>query len=328
MVIASLPDRHWARRTWLSMALWPLSVLYCLFVRLHRQFLRASAVHLPVPVVTIGNLTVGGNGKTPLVAWVAALFAGHGYRPGVVARGYGGWAQHWPQRVTPTSDPAEVGDEPVLLARRGFPVVVGPDRVAAAKVLIDQCDCNVIVSDDGLQHWRLHRDVEVVVIDGVRRFGNGFCLPAGPLREPVRRLETIDARVVQGGVARSDEWSMRLTGTEFVNVAYPERIRHVADFSEPTIHAVAGIGNPQRFFDDLRAAGFDPHPHMFPDHHPFTAEDFKFVGREAAVIMTEKDAVKCERFACDNFWFRRVAAEPEPGFGPLLLGLLKGVRNG
>ncbi|MHB1528838.1 MAG: tetraacyldisaccharide 4'-kinase [Acidiferrobacteraceae bacterium] len=328
MVIADLADRHWTRRTWLSMSLWPLSMLYCLFVCLHRQFLKAGAVRLPVPVVTIGNLTVGGTGKTPLVAWVAGLFAGHGYRPGVVARGYGGRARQWPQRVTSKSDPAEVGDEPVLLARRGFPVAVGPDRVAAARVLIDQHGCNVIVSDDGLQHWRLHRDVEVAVIDGVRRFGNGFCLPAGPLREPVRRIETVDARIVQGGVAHSDEWSMRLTGTEFVNVAYPERVRYAGDFLEPTIHAVAGIGYPQRFFDDLRVAGLDPHPHVFPDHHPFVAEDFDFADKGSAVIMTEKDAVKCERFACDNFWFWRVAAEPEPGFGPLLLGLLKGVRGG
>lgn len=327
MVITRLAERHWARRTWLSCALWPTSVLYCVFVHAHRQFRSRAPVRLPASVITIGNVTVGGSGKTPLVAWTAELAARAGYRPGVVSRGYGGRSRG-PERVLPHSDPAEVGDEPVLLARRGLPVAIGRDRIAAARLLIEEQGCNVIVSDDGLQHWRLCPDIAVAVIDGRRRFGNGFCLPAGPLREPVTRLDSVDACVVHGGEPRPGEWSMRLAGREFVNVADPQRTRTAAEFVEPVVHAVAGIGHPARFFDDLRNAGIVAIAHPFADHHRFARRDFGFAAADSAVIMTEKDAVKCERFARDNFWFLRVAVEPDPGLAPLVLELLKRVSGG
>lgn len=327
MVIARLAERHWARRTWLSRALWPVSVLYCVFAGAHRQFRSRAAVRLPVPVITIGNVTVGGSGKTPLAAWTAALVVRAGYRPGVVSRGYGGRSRG-PQRVLPDADPVEVGDEPVLLARSGLQVAIGVDRIAAARLLIGEYGCNVIVSDDGLQHWRLRPDIAVAVIDGRRRFGNGFCLPAGPLREPVTRLDSVDACVVQGGEIHPGEWSMRLAARGFVNVADPRRTRTAAEFVEPAIHAVAGIGHPARFFDDLRSAGIVASPHPFADHHRFGPRDFGFATADSAVIMTEKDAVKCERFARDNFWFLRVVAEPDPGLAPMLLGLLKRVSHG
>ncbi|MHB1950934.1 MAG: tetraacyldisaccharide 4'-kinase [Acidiferrobacteraceae bacterium] len=315
------------RRTWLSRALWPLSMLYCVFFRAHRQFRSRSAVMLPVPAIIVGNVTVGGTGKTPLTAWIGEWLVHAGYRPGIVSRGYGGRARK-PQEVLEDSDPLEVGDEPVLLARRSLRVAVGADRVAAAQLLIEQRGCDVIVSDDGLQHWRLRPDVAVAVIDGQRRFGNGFCLPAGPLREPAGGLCRVDVCVVQGGELRPGEWGMRLVPGEFVNLADRRRTRTPADFVEPVIHAVAGIGHPARFFEALRSAGVAVRPHAFADHHRFSPADFAFADAGSAVIMTEKDAVKCERFARDNFWFLRVTAEPETGFGPLLLGLLKRASRG
>ena len=276
---------------------------------------------LPVPVIVIGNLAVGGTGKTPLVAWLAEYLVQAGYRPGLVARGYGGMASHWPQQVRPDSDPVMVGDEAVLLCRKtARPMAVGPDRVAAARSLLEHSDCDLILGDDGLQHYALHRDIEIALIDGVRRFGNGFCLPAGPLREPVKRLARVDLVVVNGLGDRGEyQMSMRLTDVRALRGDEPRR--ELRSFRGQSIHAVAGIGNPVRFFAMLRQAGLRLEEHVFPDHHPFTPGDLEF-GDHRPVIMTEKDAVKCRDFAVDNCWYAPVTIEMPQEFADRVTTLL------
>ncbi len=256
------------------------------------------ATKLAVPVIVVGNITVGGTGKTPLViALVTALREG-GWKPGVVSRGFGGSATGV-VRVDAQSDPAVVGDEARLIFdATQATMVVGRDRVRASRTLID-AGVNVIVSDDGLQHYRLQRDVEICVIDGARRFGNGHRLPAGPLREPMKRLGGVDFRVCNGGEAKRGEIAMRLDGDTAVALDDATRTVRLAEI--PRAHAVAGIGNPQRFFAALRASGIDVIEHAFADHHAFVATDLEF-GDGLSVLMTDKDAVKCGSFARANFW--------------------------
>ena len=225
---------------------------------------------------------------------------------------YGGNATSWPQQVRPDSDTAVVGDEAVLIARwTGCPVAVGPDRVMAARALLKHNRCDLLLSDDGLQHYALHRDLEIAVIDGVRRLGNGLLLPAGPLREGPWRLRKVDM-VVVNGQGMKGEFSSRLRTREAVNLVTGER-RPVRNFRTTPVHAVAGVGNPTRFFDMLEHLGLTVTPHPFPDHHGFAPGDFAF-GDAAPVLMTEKDAVKCERFAEPNFWSVPVEAQPEAEF--------------
>ncbi|GMQ90342.1 MAG: tetraacyldisaccharide 4'-kinase [Gammaproteobacteria bacterium] len=308
----------------LSVALLPLSGIYCTLVMLHKALYRfgvKQVIGLAVPVVVVGNITVGGTGKTPLVIWIARFLQQCGYHPGVVARGYRGRSTTWPLRVHPQSDPLLSGDEPVLLARNtSCPVVVGPDRVRAARVLIDEDHCDVIVSDDGLQHYAMARDVEIVVIDGERRFGNGHCLPAGPLREPIRRLCSVSARVTNGE-PQDGELGMQLRQIGFRRVDSPAVQKPLPAFAGQRVHAIAGIGNPQRFFSQLRALDIELVEHEYPDHHTFGAADIRF-SDEAAVIMTEKDAVKCESFADERHWYAVVEARPVAELGNLVLSLL------
>lgn len=267
---------------------------------------------LPVPVVVVGNITVGGSGKTPLVLWLAEKLRRLGFQPGIISRGYGGknWAQ---TEVMPGADPLLVGDEPVLLAKRsGCPVWIGRNRAEAARALLKAHPaCNLILSDDGLQHYRLFRSVEIAVVDGERRFGNGFLLPAGPLREPVARLSSVDAVVVNGGSGKIPQrartgFAMRLAGAEFYNLADPTQRAKQQDFVGQILHAIAGIGNPARFFEHLRSLGLVVSEHPFPDHHAFQPQELDFPG---LVLMTEKDGVKCARFAKDNYWVLAVEAE-------------------
>lgn len=302
------------RRAW---PLVPLSGLYALAVALHRLPFRLGlrkAARLPVPVIVVGNLTVGGTGKTPLVIHLARALAAQGERPGILCRGYGGRAHTWPQRVVPASDPVEVGDEPVLIAQRtGLPVAAGPNRACAAQLLLD-VGCTVLLSDDGLQHHALARDVEIAVMDGARGFGNGLLLPAGPLRESARRLERVDAVVVQGAgctPAHAAAFRMTLPLREACDLATRRERRLLVDFAGQPVHAVAGIGYPQRFFEALRAAGLTIVEHPFPDHYDYRPQDLAFAG-DLPVLMTEKDAVKCARFAPANAWFVPVSAELTP----------------
>lgn len=259
-------------------------------------------------MIVVGNLTVGGSGKTPLVIRLIELLQEIGHRPGIISRGYKGQAKDWPRSVSPCSDPGEVGDEPVLLARRcGCPVMVGPDRIAATQALLKTHHCDIIVSDDGLQHYRLNRDLEIAVIDGNRRLGNGFCLPAGPLREPRWRLRSVDF-VVGNGTAQKGEYLMILEGERAINLVDPSVTCSLAGFRGALIHAIAGIGDPSRFFRYLQERGIRTVEHPFPDHHPFVASDLEF-GDDLPVLMTEKDAVKCRKLASDSCWYVPVRAQ-------------------
>lgn len=265
-----------------------------------------------MPVIVVGNITVGGSGKTPLVLWLAEKLRGLGWQPGIISRGYGG-ENRAQIEVMPDSDPLVVGDEPVLLARRSAcPVWVGRNRAEAARSLLKVYPaCNLIISDDGLQHYRLARDVEIVVVDGERRFGNGFLLPAGPLREAVTRLASVDAVVVNGGSGEVPDnakagFVMSLAGSEFYNLADPVKRANPQDFVGQTLHAIAGIGNPLRFFDHLRSLGLVVSEHPLPDHHVFKPADLDFPGQ---MLMTEKDGVKCAKFARENFWVLVVDAK-------------------
>jgi len=294
----------------LSIVLLPLSVLFRIVVSVRRFAYKSGVLHshkLPVPVIVVGNITVGGTGKTPLVIWLVEALRAAGHQPGVVSRGYGGNAEVWPQAVNADSDPAMVGDEPVLIARRAAcPVVVAPQRVAAARRLIADYACDVVVCDDGLQHYALRRDAEIAVIDGERRLGNGRCLPAGPLRETAARLRSVDL-IVLNGAASSGECGMQLSGSVAQSLAGPPRERDLGEWRGTTVHGVAGIGNPGRFFAHLRGQGLNVVEHPFPDHHRFQAADLHFED-DLPVIMTEKDAVKCRGFAGPQHWYVPVSA--------------------
>jgi len=304
----------------------PLAALYGGVIRLRSSlyfFGWLHSVRLPILVIVIGNLSVGGTGKTPLTIAVVAALRARGYRPGVVSRGYGG-NQREPSLLGDTPDPAQVGDEPCLIHASGVPVAVGRDRPAAARLLLDT-GCNVLVADDGLQHYRLARDVEICVIDGVRRFGNRRLLPAGPLREPLGRLQRVDLRVCNGGIAEDGEYPMQLRGGDVVALD-DGRIQSLASFRDQRVHAVAAIGNPQRFFDSLRAAGIAPIEHAFADHHDFAATDLDFADG-LPVLMTDKDAVKCRRFAQPHWWRVPVQADLPQAFYEALDARLEGLRR-
>jgi tetraacyldisaccharide 4'-kinase len=279
----------------------PLATLYGAIIRLRRTLYRMRvlrSVRLPVPVVVIGNLSVGGTGKTPVTIAVADALRRRGYVPGVVSRGYGG-SQTGPVLLDALPDPALVGDEPCLIRASGVAVAVGRHRPAAAKLLV-AAGCDVVIADDGLQHYALARDVEICVIDGVRRFGNSRLLPAGPLREPLSRLRQVDFRICNGGVVSPGDVPMRLQGG-LAWALVDESVKPLTDFAGQTVHAVAAIGHPQRFFASLRSQGLQVIEHAFPDHHAFVASDLAFAdGRP--VVMTEKDAVKCRAFAQAHWW--------------------------
>jgi tetraacyldisaccharide 4'-kinase len=318
-------EYYWYTRSPWLILLTPFSLLYCLAVRLRRLLYRIGVLpseRLPVPVIVIGNLTAGGTGKTPLTGWLAMMLKQSGYRPGIVARGYRGKARNWPQQVRPDSDPVMVGDEAVMLASMcDCPMAVGPRRVRAARALLKHNECDLILSDDGLQHYALQRDIDIVVIDGVRRMGNGFCLPAGPLREPASRLKKADFQVVNG-LGSKDEYPMRMKAVSARNLADDNDVRELSSFRGSSVHAVAGIGNPQRFLDFLRQAGLRVEVHLFPDHHDYTEKDVDF-GDDRPVLMTAKDAVKCRGFGLRNAWYVPVTIEMGADFSERLLTLLK-----
>ena len=319
------PPRFWYAPSPLGALLAPAGWLVGLFTVLRRAAYRAGmrrSWRVGCPVVVVGNLSVGGTGKTPLLIAMSRLLAGRGLRVGVVCRGYLGTASRWPRRVQPDSDPAKVGDEAVLLARRtGAPVAAGWNRIAAARILFRRAKCEVILSDDGLQHLRLARDVEIVVVDGIRRHGNGHCIPAGPLREPLRRLASVDLVVVNGD-ARPGELEMQLVAGDAVNLADPGLTRPLASFRGVAVRAVCAIGHQERFFRTLEAHGLTIVRHPFPDHHPFREAEVRFPD-DAPVLMTEKDAVKCERFADPRHWYVPVEAVLSGELEARLLAVLR-----
>jgi len=323
--------RHWSRRGAVAWLLWPASLAFGALALLRRFLFRLRVFRTyraGVPVVVVGNLTAGGSGKTPLVLHVVELLRQHGWKPGIVSRGYGGWAASKsgaPREATIASDPAEVGDEPMLLARRsGCPVWIAPRRIEACRSLRAQHpECDIVVSDDGLQHYALARDVEICVVDA-RGFGNGMLLPAGPLREPRARLASVDA-VVAHGARGVPGYAMKLEGERLVCLADARDVRSARAFAGQKVHAVAGIGDPNRFFLQLARFGLKVAPHPFPDHHAFVAADLEF-GDAAPVVMTEKDAVKCKRFAKPQHWVFPVTASLEAAFDRWLLERLNGPK--
>jgi tetraacyldisaccharide 4'-kinase len=317
-----------------SAALAPLGWAYCgvaaLRAALYRRgWLESFAVGAPVLVV--GNLSVGGTGKTPLVRWLGARLRERGLRPGIAARGYRGSGERAPavrptvrptvRLVPPDGDPALFGDEPVLLAADGsVPVAVGADRVAVARALIREHGCDVVVTDDGLQHYRLRRCCEILVQDGARGHGNGRCLPAGPLREPERRAARADLCIATGG--RPGLLGMALVPGAAVSLAEPDRTLPLAGLAGRRVTAVAGIGNPARFFGMLEQHGIGVDARPYPDHHRFTAADMASWG-SGPVLMTEKDAVKCRRLGPGaEHWLVPVRAVPDVAFIDALDALL------
>lgn len=323
-------DHIWHHRGAAACVLWPISLLYSAVVALRRWMYGAgvlSVQHFDVPVIVVGNISVGGAGKTPIVSALARHLRSQGRHPGIVSRGYGGSARNWPLEVAPESSAKMAGDEPVMLARQTrCPVVVAPNRPSAVRHLLAHHACDVVVADDGLQHLALHRDIEIAVIDGERRFGNGFCLPAGPLREPPSRLNSVDFVIVQEEADGNDygntSFACRLVGSTAVSLANPEASRMLSDFRGQQVHAVAGIGNPDRFFRQLKNARLDVTEHAFDDHHRFQRSDFDFTLR-GPILMTEKDAVKCTTFADLDMWYVPVQAELDAKFYNQLLERLR-----
>lgn len=308
----------------------PFSKLFSLLVKLRRFAYRQGYLkshRLPVPVIVVGNISVGGTGKTPLVIWLTEYLKEQGFKPGVISRGYGGKKISKPVAIGALSDAMEVGDEPLLIYQRtGCPVVVFPKRAEAGKFLLQQFDCDVLICDDGLQHYALQRDIEIAVIDGKRRFGNGLSLPAGPLREPVERLQSVD-RVLCQGEAGPGEYGFFLEGSVALNLKDEKSSKSLSEFKGLKLNAVAGIGNLDRFFKHLSSFGLDLNERSFPDHHRFEAHEINF-DDGLPVLMTEKDAVKCRAFALQNHWYLPVNARLPVDFGTDLLKLLKEKYDG
>jgi len=306
---------NWLTNSWyqphpIRWLLWPLSLLYRVIISLRKQLYVCNLFkqhHIAVPVIIIGNITVGGTGKTPFVIWLAKQLADAGYRPGIISRGYGGHAESYPQLLDKNSTPDIVGDEPVLIKRHSLcPMAVDPDRARAASFLVEHHRCNIIISDDGLQHYGLARDIEIVIVDGQRQFGNELCLPAGPLREPLSRLNLCDFIVFNSPQIPSD-YAMQLHQGAAINLVDSTSTQVLEQFERQTVHAVAGIGNPSRFFNQLRQQGIVVIEHSFADHHAFTEHDLQF-NDDKPILMTEKDAVKCQSFANRNMWFIPIEA--------------------
>ena len=319
-------ESAWYRKAGWLILLWPVAMLYRVLASFRRKSQEAGR-RPPgdkMPIVVIGNISVGGTGKTPLIIGLATHLIGQGFKPGIISRGYGGKSDTYPLAVTADSSVAQCGDEAILLAAKTeAPVVIAPDRVAALNHLVAKEDVNVIFSDDGLQHYRLPRDIEICVVDGQRLFGNGFCLPAGPLREPISRLEETDYVVVNGLVAeRPDSLSaaiqMELLPKYLVNLATEEkRPFGGAPFNMgSTVQAVSALGNPERFYTLLQKLPYPLQKFSFPDHYLFTAEDFSQhpLDEHQPVVMTEKDAVKCRGFARNNYWYLSTELSLPPAF--------------
>ncbi|PVZ86188.1 tetraacyldisaccharide 4'-kinase [Serratia sp. S1B] len=308
-------ERIWSGGSLWYLLLLPLSWLYGLVsnvIRLSYRCGLSKSWRSPVPIIIVGNLTAGGNGKTPMVIWLVEQLQQRGYRIGVVSRGYGGKSAVYPLVLGPHTTTQQAGDEPVLIYQRtGAPVAISPKRAEAVQALLQQHELDAVITDDGLQHYALQRDFELVVIDGVRRFGNGWWLPAGPMRERVSRLNTVDACVANGGVAQEGEIAMKLQAQQAVNVISGEQ-RPVLELTQ--VVAMAGIGHPPRFFAMLEKLGVEvEHEVAFADHQPYTQSQLTVLTQPGqTLLMTEKDAVKCRTFAQPNWWYLPVDAVLPP----------------
>ena len=338
----------WLQKQWKGYSIWhlfllPLSIIFLLLSSARKQLFRFGVLKshkLPVPVIVVGNISVGGTGKTPLVIWLANQLKQKGFKPGVVSRGYGGSANDVTE-VFAHSMPNEVGDEPLLIAKHlDCPVFVGLNRVDACMALLEgHPDVNVIISDDGLQHYRLQRDIEIAVVDSQRGFGNALLLPAGPLREAKSRLNKVDAIVMTNAHQQSSinteflapVFEMEFAGDVFISLFDGISKYKAGFFSGKSLVAVAGIGNPKRFFEDLTKMGLVFEQKSFPDHHAYTPQDLSpFAGK--TILMTEKDAVKCEQFVKGNaqydIWMLPVSANIVDGLNKLVLQKLATLSKG
>ena len=319
----------------------PLTGIFCVLATLNRWRHKRQQVKHPVPVVVVGNISVGGTGKTPLVIWLVERLREAGFKPGVVSRGFGrnpsptlplsgkGARKNTaPSCSSPdkgrlggvSSSPDEIGDEPLLIIQRtNVPLAIGKDRNQAIATLLHEHACDIIIADDGLQHYRMGRDVEICVVDGQRRFGNGFCLPSGPLREPVSRLASCDFVVTNGE-------NMTMHGDTLVNLVTDSH-QSLQALSGQTVHVVTGIGNPQRFINTLEQAGLQVLAHLYPDHHAFTGAEIRF-DDALPILMTEKDAVKCRQYAVQNVWYLPIEAVLDECLAQALLKRLQGFNHG
>lgn len=319
----------WYKRQAIRLLLLPFSFIYQIVIAFRLLFYRIGLFkqyRVDCPVIIVGNITVGGTGKTPAVIWLASELKQAGYKPGIISRGYGGEAEQYPQAVTPSSDPKIVGDEPVIISQQTqCPMAVSLKRIEATQYLLEHYDCDVIISDDGLQHYALARDIEIVVVDGIRRFGNYYCLPAGPLREPLSRLRQADFVILNGGSSRSP-YRMTLHPGAVINVADSRVQKTLDEFKATPVHSIAGIGHPDRFFDYLRDEGLTIKPHYFVDHHRFKATDLHF-NDNLPIIMTEKDAIKCRPFATDNMWYIPVKAAVNNDLAQQILSKLTKIKH-
>jgi subfamily B ATP-binding cassette protein MsbA len=318
--------------SWYKKSLWlylltPFSLLFTYLTnRRRRRFIKNKTLSFKpdVPVIIVGNLTIGGTGKTPLVAYIAQELCNLGYKPGLVSRGYGGKFRETLQ-VTDETPVKKTGDEAQILAKLNLPFYIDKNRVRAVKTLVDNHDCDVIISDDGLQHYNMGRDIEIVLIDGKRRFGNNLTFPAGPLRESTTRLKDVDFIVNNSGPTQDDEYLMNISPSKFVHLktgkSYP-----IKDWPmHKQVHAVAGLGNPGRFFDLLARLGFDISRNSFPDHHNFDDEDLTFLDH-LPIIMTEKDASKCRSFDNNKIWYLTIEADVSDKFISELDSKLKSIK--
>lgn len=321
-------ERIWSGKSPLYLLLLPFSWLYGLITVVLRYSYKKGwkkSWRAPLPVVVVGNLTAGGNGKTPVVIWLVETLKQRGLRAGVVSRGYGGKAAQYPLVLDAATTTAEAGDEPVLIFQRtGAPVAVSPVRADAVKALLASHALDVIVTDDGLQHYALQRDIEVVVVDGVRRFGNGWWLPAGPMRERAARLRSVDAVITNGGTAMTGEIAMMLDAGLAVNILTGERCDATALHD---VVAMAGIGHPPRFFTTLRNLGVSTQAEIaFADHQDYQPAQLKpLTTANQILLMTEKDAVKCRSFAEPHWWYLPVDANISPEQSELLISKIEQV---
>lgn len=320
-------NRSWYGRFQWTWLFWPLMLLYRFVVQRKRTgFLTSPPPKVAMPVVVVGNITVGGTGKTPVVQSVVRRLLKEGYRPAIITRGYGGSVQAFPHIIQTDDTPANVGDEPFMMASSlNVPVVVDPKRSRAAQYCLDELDVDVIISDDGLQHYALNRDIEICVVDAKREFGNGQLMPVGPLREPLERLNAVDFVLRNGCNSKNGfilapvNWVNLKNGESLSPEAFHTQIRAKISKSEQNIKAIAGIGNPQRFFDEVTDQGIEAECQPFPDHHDYVESDFD---SNTLYLMTHKDAVKINTFSTGNMWYLDVSANlPQDMMDQLVLKL-------
>mgnify|MGYP001188193965 CR=1 FL=1 len=325
-----LIDRIWYSKNIFGLPLIPFSFIYIFLIKLRKIFYQIGlfSTNKPnTPIIVVGNITIGGTGKTPLVIWLASYYKKLGYSPGIISRGYKGKYTSATKLVTINDSPVLVGDEPLLIKRNtNCPVIVGRDRVNAAKEIIEKHNCNLVISDDGLQHYSLGRDIEIAVIDGQRRFGNGHCIPAGPLRELKDRLDSVDL-VVSKYHAKKYEYKMEYIYNDLVSLNNPEKTMPISGLNSKKIHAISGISNPENFFSFLRSKNFELLIHEYPDHHIFNESDIKF-NDNLPVVMTEKDAVKCFDYVNENCWYQPISVKLSESFIANLNKILGKLKDG